>query len=96
MSIVRGLVLAHLSVTALLLVAFCLLVLWQRLTGAGRTAPGTPSVAYPSEAERSAAPAGPRVVRVLQSAAVASAGASVRKWTIDLRAGAPAELQRTS
>jgi hypothetical protein len=57
-SIVRGLVLAHVSATALLLLVFLAVVLWQRLAGALER-DGAAAVAYPTDAERSATPARP-------------------------------------
>ena len=57
-SIVRGLVLAHVSITALLLLVFLAVVLWQRLAGALER-DGAAAVAYPTDAERSATPAQP-------------------------------------
>ena len=57
-SIVRGLVLAHVSATALLLLVFLAVVLWQRLVGA-RQRDGAVAVAYPTDPERSATPAQP-------------------------------------
>ena len=55
MSIVQGLVVAHVSATALLLLVFLAVVLWQRLTALVQR-DAAPAVAYPSDAERSAAP----------------------------------------
>ena len=91
MSIVRGLALAHLSATAVLLLLFVGLISAQRLVAAVRAArsAGTP-VAYPSTGERSAIPA--------QEAS--PAGRSVLDWHVDLRdeerSAGSRQLQRSS
>ena len=92
MSIVRGLALVHLSATALLLAAFVLLVLFQRLARAlARTSAAAP---YPWDV---ASPAGPTAAGSAAPPLPESArsGASVLDWTIDLRdeRSAGAQLQ---
>jgi hypothetical protein len=77
-SIVRALVLAHLSATALLLLVFLAVVLWQRVADALHRQ-AAPAVPYPSDAERSATPAPPvaRVDAVVVTPAPADDDASV-------------------
>lgn len=72
-SIVRALVLAHLSATALLLLVFLAVVLWQRVADALQR-DAAPAVPYPSDGERSATQA-PPVARV-EAAVVTQAPAS--------------------
>lgn len=91
MSIVRGLALAHLSATAVLLLVFVVLISVQRLaTTVRRTSSTRTPVAYPSTEERSAVPA--------QGAAPEAT--SVLEWQVDLRDQERSErsrqLQRSS
>ena len=91
MSIVRGLALAHLSATAVLLLLFVALVCVQRLATALRGAPATDTpMAYPSAEERSAVPA--------QDGR--PDGTSVLDWRVDLRdeerSARPRQLQGSS
>jgi hypothetical protein len=92
LSIVRGLALVHLSATALLLAAFVILVLCQRLARPlARPPVPTP---YPSDVEALAVPAAV-LPAVPPPAEGARPGASVLDWTIDLREprSAGAQLQ---
>ena len=90
MSIVRGLALVHLSATALLLVAFVLILLFQRLARALERAPAP--APYPSDVASPTMPAAaaPAVPPLPESA---RSGASVLDWTIDLRDPRPAGAQ---
>ena len=80
MPLVRGLVLAHVAATVLLLLAFWSVLLWQRLSAALRARTRVAAVVpYPAEPTTSA----PLAV------------VTVRDWTIDLRAPDRALLQES-
>ena len=104
LSIVRILALVHVSATALLVLVFLAVVLWQRLTP-GR--PSTTPLAVPSEDDRAPTAALASVLEqsdepvTAAAPAPATSGASVLQWQVDLRAedgGADARrvLQRSS
>jgi len=103
LSIVRGLALAHLSATALLLVVFLIVITWQRVAGSVVQRGAAPAPAYPTEAERSArltAPAGPVAARPDGPTARGGADAptSVARGVLDeprVDEGAPRALSRS-